>query len=357
MIKNEEHAFKTFSKLIGKNNFPKVVLLYGREQFLVDWAYSEIIRSYINSQTKTMDLSVFDDEKLDVDNLTVALETFPIASKKKVVAVCGFTALKTEAGKTLKVDDEQKMLKLFENISDESILIITAVEVDKRKKLFKAIEKNGTALNFDSLSEKDLNSFIVKHFSNYGKDIEMAAIAQLIKNSGYFNKETDYTLYNLENDIRKICAYSESNTVIASDVLVFVSENLESSVFSMLDALTAGNVEHALLILDTIMKNGVNEYQIIALLASQFELMLKISEMKDEGFNVYAISSGLKVHEYRVRKASEFVHNCKKKDIIKALENIYSMDRKIKEGTMQAGLLLELFFSITGSFIMNKGEM
>lgn len=354
MIKNEEHAFKTFSKLIKQKDFPKVILLYGREQLLIDWAYGEIIKKYVNPDTKTMDLSIFDDEKIQIDDLIDSLETFPIASKKKVVVISGGSLLKSEPGKALKVEDEQRLLKLFENISDEAILIITASEADKRKKLYKAIEKNGKEFEFGSLSEKDLNAFIVKHFATYGKKIEVAAIAQLIKNSGYFNKETEYVLYNLENDIRKISAYSDSDTVIASDVLVFVSENLEAGIFSMLDSLTAENMDHAFSILDTIIKNGVNEYQIIAMLASQFELMLKISEMQAEDRGIYAIAGALKVHEYRVKKAAELVNKYDKEAIIEALKFIYEIDRSIKEGIMEGALLLEMFFSVISSLVKNK---
>ena len=69
MVKNEEHTFKIFTKLLGTQEFLKVALLYGKEQFLVDWAYSEIVKKYVNSAAKDMDLIVFDYEKMDIDEL------------------------------------------------------------------------------------------------------------------------------------------------------------------------------------------------------------------------------------------------------------------------------------------------
>ena len=361
MVKNEEHTFKIFTKLLGTQEFLKVALLYGKEQFLVDWAYSEIVKKYVNSAAKDMDLIVFDYEKMDIDELIDAVETYPILSEKKVVVITGFTALKTKDAKSLNVEDEQKMLKLISNIPPESIFIILAKEVDKRKKLFKAIEEYGKAFDFTALAEKDLNAFINKHFAKYGKKIEMAAKAQLIQNSGYVNAASDYRLYTLENDIKKICAYSEADTVIAGDVLVFVSENLESNIFSMIDALARGNIDIAFSVLDFVIKNGAKEnrnveFGILALLASQFELMLKISELKEEGLSNKAAASSLGAHEYRVMKASEFAANYDKKGIAKALEFIYSIDRQVKEGTMEARLLLELFLPFPASLAIKKSR-
>lgn len=83
MVKNEEHTFKIFTKLLGTQEFLKVALLYGKEQFLVDWAYSEIVKKYVNSAAKDMDLIVFDYEKMDIDELIDAVETYPILSEKE----------------------------------------------------------------------------------------------------------------------------------------------------------------------------------------------------------------------------------------------------------------------------------
>lgn len=351
MTRNEEHAFKTFSKLLNEKDLPGVLLFYGKERFLIDWAYKKIIKKYIGEDTKAMDLSTFDCEKTNIDDVLDALETFPVSSKKKVIALFGFSALKSESGKALKVEDEQKILKAVSNVPESSVLVIMASEVDKRKKLYKEIEKNGRAFDFDALSESDLRSFIIKHFASCGKKIEIAAIAQLIKNSGYFNKETEYTLYDLNNDIKKISAYSENDAVIASDVLVFVSENLEANIFAMIDALAAGDMDKTFSILNSIFLSGTNEYQVIGWLSSQFELMLKISEMKEEGLNLYNITNILKMHEYRVRKAFDFTGRMNKKSIKEALKLIYEMDRDIKEGRMEARLLLELFFSRVDYFI------
>lgn len=347
MIKNEEHAFKTFFKMLKDNSYPKVILLYGREQFLIDWAYGELVAKFINPQAKTLDLTIFDEEKIDINSITDAIETFPILSEMRLVVLSDFKGLKTEGNKQLRTDDELKFIESLEQIPQSTILIVKASEVDKRRKLYKAFDKYGKIFDFTALSESDLRSFIVKHFGIHGKKIEFAAVEQLIRNSGYLNKESEYTLYNLENDIKKISAYSDGNAVIAGDVMVFLEESLETNIFAMFDYISRSDINRAMLLLNSLLKNGVNEYQIIALLASQFELMLKVKELKEEGNTLSHIASTLKVHEFRVKKANEFILNYEKSTIIKWLTFVYNMDRSIKDGSMSASLLLELFISMS----------
>lgn len=353
MLKNDEHAFKRFSRLLNEKDFPSIVLLHGKERYLVDWAYEQIINKNIDKSAKAIDLNVFEGKTVDVSELLAAIETFPVVSPKKVVVWSDFPYLEGDSSK----QSSTQILDLIPKIPKNTVFVIIVNKPDKRNKLYKEIEKYGEVFDFDILNEVDLRAFIVKHFGLYGKKIEMAATEHMIKNCGYFNKESDYGLYNLENDIKKISAYSDTDTVIASDVLFVLSENLESNMFFMFDSIAAGNTERAIRVIYKMLQNGINEFQIIAMLSSQYELMLKIAELRDEGLSPYVMSKTLKEHDFRVKKAYEFARRYTKEQIAEQLTFIYSMDREIKEGHMSAALLFELFISMGPLFAERQGKI
>lgn len=91
---------------------------------------------------------------------------------------------------------------------------------------------------FDTLSESDLIKFIIKRIKLAGKTCQANVIEEFIENSGYYNKETDYTLYNLENDLKKIIAYAADDEIIMQDVLSVISGSLETYIFALIDSIS-----------------------------------------------------------------------------------------------------------------------
>ena len=64
--------------------------------------------------------------------------------------------------------------------------------------------------------------------------------------SGYGNKAIEYSLYNLENDLKKIIAHSgNSSEITAADVSDIIAANPENNVFAMLDAIGRNRKDEA----------------------------------------------------------------------------------------------------------------
>ena len=341
----KEHAFQKISKDLKADKVGPVAALFGREQYLVHWSCEQIVDKYINPVCKEMDLSILEGELATVDSIKEACETFTMMSEKRVVIVKDFALLEGIKSKGFTESQENQIADYVKNIPDGCLLIITANSADKRKKLFKAINENGQTYDFEALSEKALKSFVEKRFKSAGKSAKPSIINEFVQNSGYFHKEADYTLYNLENDIRKIIAYSEGEQILLSDVLATVSGNLETSIFAMLDAISIGRKDEAYILLNSLLNAGENTYMILSLVASQFETILEVKEMLEEGKNQQQIHSILKIHEFRIKKAMSFAGRYSVDNLRKILTKVYEIDRNIKTGILEQNLALELFIA------------
>ncbi len=341
----EEHAYKRIDKDLKSNSVKNLLLLYGREDYLIRWAADSLIKKFVNEACKDMDYSVLDGTCVTFEQIRDDCETLPFLSQRRVVMISGFRLL--EGGKTKGMDEEgEKLLADYvKDIPDNCMLIIISETVDKRKKLYKSIAESGGVYEFSELDEKSLKSYIEKRFREAGKTARPSVVAELIAASGYYDKDTDYTLYNLENDIRKAVAYNDSSEIRMDAVENTVSGNMDTNVFAMIDALGRDRKEEAYQLLHNLLVSGEQVYKLLALLCSHFETILSVKELKEEGKSFAEMKEILGIHEFRIKKAASFAEKYTPGKLRRILQKTYEIDKSIKTGLLESSLALELFIA------------
>ncbi|MDO4552322.1 MAG: DNA polymerase III subunit delta [Bacillota bacterium] len=341
--KTEAHAFQKIEKALKEGTLKSPLIFYGREQYLVDWAVGAIEEKYVSPACRELDLSRPEPETLSFSVLQECCETLPLFSEKRLVVISQFAPLRGQGAKGFSKEDEGQLAEYFQKLPESCILVFTAEQVDKRLKLYKAAEAAGAAYDFTVLSEDLLRGFIHKRLRKAGKTAAPAVVEQLMSMSGYYEKDGDYTLYNLENDIRKAVAHATGEELRLQDVADTVSGNLDTDVFALVDALSRHRKDAAFQKLQDLLRSGANHYQLLALICSQFELLLKLKEMRDEGMSLETIRERLGVHEFRLRKAAGFGDRYTAPQLRRILCSAYDVDRNIKDGFLEPSLALEMF--------------
>ena len=208
--------------------------------------------------------------------------------------------------------------------------------------LVKLLKKQCKSYNFTSLDHAQLISFAAKRFKAAGADISREVLKYFIDETGYFNRESEYRIYNLENDIKKLIAYSNGDTITQESVEQTLHGDMDRFVFSFLDAITGGKKDVGFRLLNNILTGGGEVFSIIGLLVNQFELMYEAKELKDDGMTGEQIAKTLKVNGYRVKKAMSAADKLSYKRLRSILNQLYETDRNIKTGVMEQSLALEL---------------
>lgn len=340
-----EHAFKRIDKDIKSNSLKNLLLLYGREDFLIRWAVDALVKKYVNDACRDMDFSRLDGTSVTFEQIRNDCETLPFLSERRVVLIADFKLI--EGGKTKGFGEEEEKLlaDYLKNMPEDCLLIVTSENVDKRRKLFKSIVESGGVYEFCELDEKSLKSYIEKRFKEAGKAARPAVVAELIAASGYYDKDTDYTLYNLENDIKKAIAYNEDAEIGMEAVENTISGNMDTNVFAMIDSLGRDRKDEAYQLLHNLMVSGEQVYKLLALLCSHFETILSVKELKEEGKSFAEMRGILGIHEFRIKKAFSFADKYTLPNLRKILQKTYEIDRNIKTGLLEPALALELFIA------------
>ena len=166
----------------------------------------------------------------------------------------------------------------------------------------------------------------------------------LIDLTGYLNRDSTYSLNDLENDLRKIllaCDGEELTADLIEDLLVGEADRF---VFNLIDAMLAGREQQAMeRTIRILAAEDGNAMQVIALLTSQFEMMLDAVEMEEQGIPMKEMAKRTGVNEYRFRKAFQAAGRFSRSRIRELLIRLYETDLQIKSGSLDKDLALELF--------------
>ncbi|KAF0203880.1 MAG: DNA polymerase III subunit delta, partial [bacterium] len=298
-----------------------------------------------NRACKDLDLSKLDGNVITFEEFRNNCETLPIMSEKRVVLISDFKLLESIKTKGMGEEEEKLLIEYLKSLPKSSVLIITTFGVDKRKRLFKTISEYGGSYDFTELDEKSLKTFIVKKFKEAGKTVKPMVVEELINISGYYEKETDYTLYHLDNDIKKALAYNEGSEIKIEDIDATVSGNINTNIFALIDSLSRDRKDEALQLLHNLLVSGEKEYKLLALICSQFETILAVKELKEEGKPYSEIVKILGIHEFRVKKAAAFAELYSVPHLRKVLQKAYDVDKNMKTGLLESSIALEMFIA------------
>jgi len=346
-LKKKEHAFQTIEKDLKAGNIPSLVFLCGEEEYLIHWAAGALVKKYVDQASEMLDFTRLEPEGLTLTAIRECCETLSMLSERRVVLLPEFPPAAGEKLKGFSEEDEKGLLEYVNHIPESCLLIITAKAPDQREKktakLRTAAGKAGKVYDFEPLNGPQLRSFMAKRFKAAGKLCRDSVLALLMEDSGYGNKDIDYNLYNLENDIKKIIAHSTGEEITPADVASALSANLETNVFAMLDAVSRGRKDEAYRLLHGLLVSGEGVYRLLSLLVSQIELLLEVKEMAEEGMDPGRMQKVLGIHEYRIKKARGVVNQYSVKSLRRILSKAYEIDGAIKSGLLEQRLALELF--------------
>jgi DNA polymerase-3 subunit delta len=339
----QTHAYKRIAADISGGNIASPLLLFGKEQFLVRWAVGLITDKYVEPSLRILDLAGLDGAAVDADAVVRHCETLPFGASKRIVVLADLPCLTGDAAKSSARFDEDAFLAYLGRLPDTCMLILTSEGVDKRKKLYKTISKSGGVYEFTSLDPPLLRAFVEKRLRDAGKRASASVIREFTDMTGYLGRDSEYTLYHLENDLKKLTAHCEGDEVRLSDVNAVMEAGPDLNAFALADAVSRGRRSEAFGLLAGMLSSGESVYRLLALLLSQFELLLSVREMMDEGFAKGRMQSELGVHEYRLRMAIEVAARFDTATLRRIVTLACETDAHIKTGLLRDALALEMF--------------
>ena len=344
--KSTEKGYRDFLKDLKNDDISPFVLLYGKEQFLVDWAVKAMKDRYVNAAVEVMDYESHGEET-DADTLLSSLAILPVMSERRMVYIRDFAPLSSAGSRAAGTEDIDRLCELIKSRPAGIVAVFSSEDVDGRGKLVKALKKYGSSYLFDSLSQEELEAFAAKRFHAAGLKINRREMNFLIRETGYGNRESDYTLFNFDNDIKKIAACCDGLSVTQEAIADTVIGDNDTFIFDLLDGISGNDKKRAFEILNNrLSKDQYEAMSVTGAICSQLEIMLEAKEMNvRDGAGSQEIARRTGMNEYRVRKALGYANRYSLDKLKSMLENIYDVNKNIVNGLMEPSLALEMFIA------------
>ena len=365
--KKTEKGYRDFLRDLKNGDIAPFVLLYGKEQFLVDWAVKALRDKYVNKATEVMDYKALDPDA-DADSLMEGIAILPMMSERRVLTARDLPILSSSKAKGFTSDDVDHLVDLISSSKSSAsepvpslfgdaggagsagggtLCVMSSEEVDGRSKIVKALKKYGSVYEFDSLSIEELEAFAAKRFHAAGLKIGRSEMSFLIHETGYGNRESEYRLFNFDNDIKKIIASTEGTYVTREAIEQTVIGDSDTFIFDLLDGISGNDKSRAFEILGSrLAKDQYEAMSVTGAICSQIEIMYQAKELYERGrMNSREAASYMGQNEFRVKKALGYANRYSMDKLRSMLESIYDVNKNIVSGLMEPRLALEMFIA------------
>ncbi|MBA2341426.1 MAG: DNA polymerase III subunit delta [Pyrinomonadaceae bacterium] len=292
-------------------------LLYGEEEFLRDAAARHITDAALSgAPLREFNEATFSLASTDVQQAIAAAEQLPMMSERRVVRVSDF-------GK-MRETDEETLVRYITRPVASTIMIFTAPDLDKRRKLSKQLLDVCVSVEFAALRDVDLMAWA----RSYLKELKVTANERTL---GLIVALVGSSTRRLNNELNKLAvAAAETKEITPEMVDALVGRSRELSNFELTDHLVARDARSALRILRTLLDDGAEPLMLLGLVASHYHRLLLAKELMAGGA---AESEVFRLVPLPFNKRADFLASARRSnthDLAKRIERIARTDVAIK---------------------------
>ena len=317
-----------------------IYFLAGEETYFIDKISDYIASNLLPDNAKGFDQMLMYGLDVDVQNLLLQARRFPMIGDKQLIIV-------KEAQHLFKKKNEVLAMENYlENPVPTTVLVFDYKykKIDKRKKLYKLIQKKGLYFEHKKLYESGVAKWISETVKSMGFSIDIKSAQMLIDFLGT-------NLSKIDNELKKLALLLPKNAQISPEVIetnIGISKDYNN--FELKSAIAKGDYVKAQRIINYFTANP-KEHSIIfttAILYNFFRDLFVYHSLNDK--SQYSVAKALGVNPYFV---GEFDQAAKKYPMKKVTKNIgFLKDADLKTKGVASGsmthkdVLNELLFKL-----------
>lgn len=317
---------RTINEHIKTNQFKPVYLICGEETYLCKQAKDKL-KNALSSPDDTMNYSYYEGKKINLSEVADLAMTLPFFQEKRLLIL-------EESGLFKNSPDD--MVALISNLPDTTCMVFVESEVDKRSRLYKAVQKYGYVANLNTPDEKTLMVWISSILKQEKKQIKESVLR-------YFLERTGTDMEHVKQELDKLCAYTlDREEITMEDVQAITTQITTSKIFDMLEAIVKGNQQVAIDYYYDLLALKEPPMRILSLLVRQFNLILQITQMDNRSIPRSEIARQVSIPSFVVGKYLEQGRRYNRQSLEEILLKCADMEEAVKTGRMTDVIAVEL---------------
>jgi DNA polymerase III subunit delta len=198
-----------------------------------------------------------------------AAEQLPMMSERRVIRIKDFAKLRET--------DEEIIIRYLGRPLDSTVMIFVTDELDKRKKLTKALQTSCTLVEFPALKDAEAKAWArtrLKELKTTADDRVLSDIVRLVGTN----------LQTLSSELDKLAAAAIDTKQITPQLVdQLIDRSRELSNFDLGDQLIAGDRKRALETLHRLLEDNVAPVMLVGLIAGNYHRLALAKELLKRG--------------------------------------------------------------------------
>ena len=318
----QNDAFQELKAAIRSKDLGRLYIFHGEETFLMDHYFGQMKKILLDDLTESFNFHKLNNETFDLQTFGDSVENMPMMAEHTLVHVDEIDLFKLPEG------ERSKMAELLSDIPEWCTVVFTYETVswkpDKRlKKLWEAIDNNASIVEFAKQGQRELISWVSRHFAARGKRISNELCAYLIDITGG-------TMTALNGEISKIAAFSGADEIKRSDIDAVTEPVMDAVVFQMTDLMGEGKYGPALVKLQTLLKMQQEPLAILGAVGGHFRRLSTARTLLDNGKGSGELMKLCGIADYPARKSMDAARRFRPEFCRTAAELVLETDYKMK---------------------------
>ncbi len=311
---------------IKQGTFKQIYLLYGEERYLKR-QYTDRLHKAMCDGDDSMNTHFYEGKDVPVGEIIDLAETLPFLAPRRVIFI-GNSGLFKSCG--------EKMAEYLAAPNETTFFVFTESEVDKRSKLFKTVQNNGTAVEFAIQDENTLKRWIAGILAKEGKKITENTVQLFLTKTG-----TD--MENIQMELEKLICYCMNREIITNeDVETICTNRIGNHIFDMINAIANKQTRQALDLYYDLLALKEPPMRILFLIARQCNMLLQVKELKSKGHDNKSIGAKIGVPPFIAGKYVTQASHFKTASLKSAVKQCVEAEEAVKTGRMNDMMSVEL---------------
>lgn len=325
---------EAFERLTEGGGIGPLYCVCGDETYLAERAVDRLLALVVDPAFRDFNLDVFYGNELRGDEVVAAANTLPVFAQRRVVLVRRAGEMPAAALETC--------TSYLDNPCPSTLLLLVAQKIDGRKRFFAELKKRDLLVEYRRPYENQLPAFIRQEALQRGKRIDADASAMLVALAG-----TD--LRELASQVEKACIYvGERPQISVTDIREVASAGRVDSVFELPNALGNRDLQQALRILTTILRDGEAPVMLVGTIARHFRQLWMIRQLHGRKLSSSDIQKQSGVPPFFFKGMLEQALRFSEREYVRIFEALSAADLALKGmgGDTDVGTMRTLLFSI-----------
>ncbi len=311
-----------------------IIFLYGQNSYSLTRYVSELISRYRKKYPESFNLHRFDLEEADIAEIENAIKGISFFKEVKFVVVKNPFVQSALLEKTIKengiAEEKDSVLLLYQSEPEEELK-------KKGQKLFELLKKESQTKEFKPITAPAAAKFAAAYLAKNKIPLKKELLAKLLK-------ETGPDLWRIENELKKLRAYSKQREKAITDeeMARLVNFKMDYNIFTITDAAFFDHLNAMRLLEDYFSKGGDPSY-LISMLAFQLRNLIMVRELTDKKLQYSEILKKTKMHPFVFKKNYETAKKYTLDQLKSIFRKLAEFEVSFKSGRVQAE---DVFFKV-----------